>query len=217
MNNEFDDVISESSHISISSDGSTPVSLRYMYCASSDAVDNAERHFRSVLSNAQGGIIQVFLDCEGRDLGRHGGKLGLVQLGIEEEAYVIDVIEFPGSLMHLKGILEHPQVQKVVWDGRSDYSELWHGHRIRMRPVLDLQLVDVYRYSPERVNRRCSIRLSGLGKAFDKVCESSKSSTVDVSLRKRSSIIMCFANNKFKTVSRQGTYATIQISGSSVL
>jgi len=62
------------------------------------------------------------------------------------------MIEFPDSLIHLKEILEHPQVQKVVWDGRSDYSEFWHGHRIRMRPVLDFQLVDVYRYSPDRVN-----------------------------------------------------------------
>ena len=45
------------------------------------------RGISAALANAQGGNIQVFLDCEGRDLGRHGGKLGLVQLGIEEEIY----------------------------------------------------------------------------------------------------------------------------------
>ena len=122
-NNKIDGVIGERSDISTGSDDSTPVSLRYMHCASGDAVDIAERHFRSALANAQGGNIQVFLDCESRDLGRHGGKLRLVQLDIEEEAYIIDVIEFSDFLIHLKEILEYSQVQKVVWDDRSDYSE----------------------------------------------------------------------------------------------
>jgi len=36
----------------------------------------------------------IFLDCEGRDLGRIDRKLALIQLGIESNIYLIDIIAF---------------------------------------------------------------------------------------------------------------------------
>jgi len=69
--------------------------------------------------------IPIFVDCEGRDLGRTDGKLGLVQLALEDEIYRVDIVEIVESLKVLKMILEHEKFEKVLWDGRSDYAELW--------------------------------------------------------------------------------------------
>ena len=119
------------------------------------------------------GRIPIFLDCEGRDLGRQGGKLGLVQLGVEKEVYLVDVIAYPESLETLKNILENPDLDKIVWDGRSDYCELSCGHGIAMGPLIDLQLLRVYEMcggvSP---NAGGYIKLDGMGKVFERVPES---------------------------------------------
>ena len=40
----------------------------------------------------------IFLDCEGCDLGWVDGQLGLIQLGIEIEIYLIDVIALPKAI-----------------------------------------------------------------------------------------------------------------------
>ena len=37
-------------------------------------------------------VPSIFLGCEGRDLGSANGKLNLVQIGIGEHVYLVDVI-----------------------------------------------------------------------------------------------------------------------------
>ena len=56
-------------------------------------MDQLNGHAKSlVTSSAQ---IPIFLDCEGHDLGKVGGKLGLVQIGVDDTVYLVDVIKYP--------------------------------------------------------------------------------------------------------------------------
>jgi len=84
------------------------------------------------------------LDCEGRSLGDQNGKLGLIQIGVETTTYLVDVILLPSALSSLKTYLENPRLTKYVWDARSDYSELLHGHGITIKGLVDLQLLHVH-------------------------------------------------------------------------
>jgi len=86
---------------------------------------------------------------------------------VENEIYLVDVITYPKSIDTLKRILEDPLLQKVVWDGRSDYSELWHGHGIAMEPVLDLQLVRIYQVCDGRAGPSGFIKLEGMSRVFE--------------------------------------------------
>lgn len=145
-------------------------SASYVVCDNEHDLGQLKTCIQTVIKSAsseQKGI--VFLDCEGRDLGRVGGRLGLVQLGIENDIYLVDVIAFPETIPTVKDILENPVLEKVVWDGRSDYSELWHGHEIRIDPVIDLQLVQAYKSSGGYPGRNGFISLTGMATAFSKL------------------------------------------------
>jgi hypothetical protein len=56
----------------------------------------------------------------------------------------LDVLTYSRGLEALKLVLEDEEVEKIVWDGRRLVSELWYGHEICVRGVVDLQLVQVY-------------------------------------------------------------------------
>ena len=135
----------------------------YIYCKTRARLDQLRGHVMSLMTVSDP-TMPIFLDCEGRDLGRIGGKLGLIQLGIEERVYLVDVVECPESLETLKMILENQKFEKITWDGRSDFAELWHEHGIALRRVLDLQLLRVH--ENPRVHQRGYIRLEGMGKMF---------------------------------------------------
>jgi len=139
----------------------------YVLCDSESPLRKLTTHIENV-SKASNERVPIFLDCEGRDLGQEGGKLGLVQLGVEKEVYLIDVIVYPESSATLKTILEDPKFVKIVWDGRSDYSELWFGHGIAFSTLLDLQLVRVYETCDGvATNYGKYIKLEGMGKTFE--------------------------------------------------
>jgi len=78
----------------------------------------------------------------------------------------VDIITYPEALDSLKPIIENPRLEKVVWDGRNDYCELWHGHGIELRSPLDLQLVRVYEACNGRSGSQGFIMLQGMGKVF---------------------------------------------------
>lgn len=136
----------------------------HIYCDDRESLKQFADHIKNLKDSSE--EPRVYLDCEGRDLGRVNGKLGLVQIGVEEKVYLIDVIVYPESIETVKEILEDAEIEKVVWDGRSDYSELWHGHRIALSPVLDLQLVQVYEKTGGRPGPRGFITLEGMSTAF---------------------------------------------------
>lgn len=90
--------------------------------------------------------FSLFIDCEGRDLGSAGGKLSLLSVGTprDKQIYVFDVLNLSSqTLQPLFNILAGTNVLKIVWSGRMDFSELFFGHGVELRNVLDLQIVDV--------------------------------------------------------------------------
>lgn len=101
---------------------------------------------------ALSGQTHVFLDCEGKTLGEAGGKLSLLNLGVVNQnnrlqTFLVDVLAFERSnsryLAPIFEMLRSEEVFKVMFDGRMDASELLHGHGVRLRNVLDLQVADV--------------------------------------------------------------------------
>ena len=109
----------------------------------------------------------IFLDCEGRELGSRNGELALIQIGIGKAIYLVDVIAFSEAVPMLKKYLEDPDLLKYVWDGRSDYSELRHGHGITLQGLVDLQLVYIYATGALSCSR--AIRLSSMLDAAEKL------------------------------------------------
>ena len=96
------------------------------------------------------------LDCEGVNLGTRGGSLSLITLRTvspsSAQTYLIDIVRLsPAALAPVFALLRSSSVLKIVFDGRMDFSALYHGHGVEIQGVLDLQLVDVAsrRESPE--------------------------------------------------------------------
>lgn len=90
----------------------------------------------------------LVLDCEGKTLGVEGGTLSLIILRALEpnisKTYLIDAISLTkGQLNPIFNILRSSSVTRIMFDGRKDFSELFHGCNVYLRGVLDLQLADV--------------------------------------------------------------------------
>lgn len=70
----------------------------------------------------------------------------------------------------LKEVLENEGVEKVVWDSRGVGTEMWHGHEIDMKNVVDLQLVQVHQREGGRASRKVgALRIQDLESAFGKM------------------------------------------------
>jgi exonuclease 3'-5' domain-containing protein 1 len=78
---------------------------------------------------------------------------------LPKKTFVVDAISLDAYMYRLAPFLQSRNIQKIVWDGRLGYSELWHRYEIRLENVLDLQLV----YLHERYDGtlRSFIPLSG--------------------------------------------------------
>jgi hypothetical protein len=108
----------------------------------------------------------IFLCFEGRNLGRGGGRLGLIQLGIKDDIFLLDILTYGKNLEVIKEILENPEVDKIMWDGRFGVAELWHGHEISVESVIDLQLVHVYEKTGGRIAARGFLPAESMESAF---------------------------------------------------
>ena len=112
----------------------------YILCADDSSLADAIAAIQPASSLA--------LDCEGKDLGVEGGTLSLISLRVLEPEtsgiYLIDTISLTkDQLSPIFDIIESSSVTKIVFDGRMDFSELYHGWSVSLRGVLDLQLADV--------------------------------------------------------------------------
>ncbi len=112
----------------------------YILCADDHSLEEAIGALKS--------SPEVMMDCEGVDLGQQGGLLSLISLrtmGTEpSKTYLIDVFSLTNDkLRPLFDIIQSTSPTKIVFDGRMDFSELYHGSGITLHGVLDLQLVDV--------------------------------------------------------------------------
>jgi hypothetical protein len=134
----------------------------FIYCDDKTTFEQFHDHVKSITEK-----LTIYLDCEGRDLGRITGALGLIQVGIEKKVYLIDVVSYPKCIAVMKDILEDPHIDKVMWDGRSDATELWCSHKIALGPVIDLQLIRVYLSQGGRPGPRGYMKLEGMGKVFE--------------------------------------------------
>lgn len=90
----------------------------------------------------------IFLDCEGHTLGSPGGRLSLINCRASGQSFLIDVEQmtqsnFRDHLSPLFEVLSDPARPKVVYDGRMDFAELYHGQGVHLHNVLDLQVVDI--------------------------------------------------------------------------
>jgi exonuclease 3'-5' domain-containing protein 1 len=89
----------------------------------------------------------LILDCEGRALGTVGGALSIIILRTttaDPQTYLIDVKSL--STTTLNGVFDllfSPKIQKIVFDGRKDFSALYHEFGIELYNVVDMQLVDI--------------------------------------------------------------------------
>lgn len=110
-----------------------------MFCETSESIEAAV----TALSQAP----YLFLDCEGRDLGTTDGKLSILSLGTPhaKEVFLVDFLKLSSDdLQPLLTLLGGDKVRKVVWDGRMDFSELFHAYGTAIDVnVLDLQVVDI--------------------------------------------------------------------------
>uniref|UniRef100_A0A0W0GAY2 3'-5' exonuclease domain-containing protein n=1 Tax=Moniliophthora roreri TaxID=221103 RepID=A0A0W0GAY2_MONRR len=91
----------------------------------------------------------LILDCEGDELGKQGGTLSMIVLRTTSsnpppQTYLIDVTRLSSSdLRPVYDLLESEAATKVVFDGRMDYSALFHEKSVDTKKVLDMQLADV--------------------------------------------------------------------------
>ena len=88
-------------------------------------------------------------------------------MGLEDDVYLIDIIEFEESIPMLKRLFENDNLIKVLWDCRKDFSELWHAHRIHLKPVLDMQLGHIHHKIGAQIGSPGWIKLDSLNYAFE--------------------------------------------------
>jgi len=126
--------------------------MSYTICNTTDTLDAALQ----ILSL----MDRVFLDCEGVGLGSEGGSLSIISLGAmmetkpnEPKTLVVFLIDVPAlhnrrtrKIMRnrkIKRILESKAIRKVMFDGRKDASEFFHGFGVELEGVIDLQIADI--------------------------------------------------------------------------
>lgn len=96
----------------------------------------------------------LYFDTEGYELGTTIGRLSMIQLGLPAPdashgvaVYLVDVLALasPGStiLRGLWDVLEDESFLKCAWDAKQDFAELYHGHGVALRGVLDLQIAEL--------------------------------------------------------------------------
>lgn len=119
-----------------------PTSLEYVLC--NDKLSLSKALTAVSVSSA------IAFDCEGLQLGQLGGVLSLITIGVvspasEAPPFIIDVTVLDKqTLRPLFDLLESSLLTKIVFDGRMDYSALYHEFGASLQGVLDLQLADIH-------------------------------------------------------------------------
>ncbi|KAF8478864.1 ribonuclease H-like domain-containing protein [Gautieria morchelliformis] len=88
----------------------------------------------------------LIVDCEGRDLGTRDGALSTISVGTEQSSniFVYDAVELDrDALLPVLELLSDPKIIKVFWDGRMDFSEIFHSYKKRVENALDMQIVEI--------------------------------------------------------------------------
>lgn len=112
----------------------------------------------------------LYLDLEGENLGREG-TLTIITVLVypQQKSSLIDVQTLGNATFTtpdatgktLKSVLEDTNIQKCLWDVRSDADALWHHHRVRLTGVVDIQLFE----NASRLGKKTFVR--GLEKCVE--------------------------------------------------
>ena len=140
----------------------------------------------------------LYVDLEGIQLSRNGSVSLLTVLlhsnGKSDRVYLVDIHKLGSSafttistsssdreIQTLKGILENRRIPKVFFDVRNDSDALFSHFGIRMKGIIDLQLMEnASRHTGAKGKRflaglgKCILYDSGLSDAEKKVWETSK-------------------------------------------
>ena len=115
------------------------MSFSYTYCTTIDEVESSLQ----TLSEAK----VLIVDCEGRELGNRHGALSTISIGTSKpssEIFVYEAVQLDrSSLTKVLDLLSDHSIRKVMWDGRKDFSEIYHTYGSRIENVLDLQIAEV--------------------------------------------------------------------------
>ncbi|PBL04384.1 hypothetical protein ARMGADRAFT_52395 [Armillaria gallica] len=133
--------------------------IGYVLCADTVAVAAAV----PVLSS----YSHLVVDCEGDQLGCRGGRLSLLTITSIRAAsdhvpiYIFDLLRLKRKNMRrVFDLLRDASRVKIVFDGRMDYSALWHEYDVPIVGVIDMQLADLH--SRQARGERASKRLGRL-------------------------------------------------------
>lgn len=101
--------------------------------------------------------VEVAVDIEGIDLGRHPGKVCIVQVcgRASRTVYLFDISTLQGDAFEAGGLaslLESSDVLKVFFDVRSDTDALFHNHQVRVRGAYDLQVLYHLKFCGPKTN-----------------------------------------------------------------
>jgi ribonuclease D len=94
-----------------------------------------------------GKATKILMDCEGEPFNRDG-QCSVMQLKDLEgiEIFVVDVLKLGQTAFDngLRDLLENTNIQKILWDCRTDSDVLKHVHHVTLCNVFDVQLLDVF-------------------------------------------------------------------------
>lgn len=96
---------------------------------------------------------------------------------MKEDIYLLDILTYGKNLEVIKDILENPEVDKIMWDGRFTAAELFHEHEISIQPVIDVQLVHVYEKTGGRIAARGFLPAESMESAFSGLEETVQEAT----------------------------------------
>ncbi len=93
----------------------------------------------------------LVVDCEGDQLGCRGGRLSLLTITPIRAAsdhvptYIFDFLRLKRkNVRRVFDLLRDASRVKIVFDGRMDYSALWHEYNVPIVGVIDMQLADLH-------------------------------------------------------------------------
>ncbi|KAK0494076.1 ribonuclease H-like domain-containing protein [Armillaria luteobubalina] len=113
----------------------------YVLCADPVAVSAAVQ--------ALSRYSHLVVDCEGDQLGCKGGRLSLLTIRPASDdsvpTYIFDLLSLKRrNMRRVFDLLRFSFCIKIVFDGRMDYSALWHEYNIAIFGVIDMQLADLH-------------------------------------------------------------------------
>lgn len=101
---------------------------------------------------------EVAIDLEGVALGRHPGKISILQaVGKHnpDTVYLFDISVLKNDAFEagrLRDLFASTAVQKIFWDVRADCDALYHNHNVKVENAYDLQILYHLSFIPSSPN-----------------------------------------------------------------